>query len=192
MKAKNYFFSLFTALIICSLTSFGQDNGFEFEDGGNEPKPDIEHLVGLQMDIPDDFLATLAPNSILDSGSIGIDDNEEEETGIDTPIILDDEEEEGEIEKEEIVVRGDNGLDINEIHLFPNPAQDYINLRLEYDGVYTIEIYNLIGNALYKETFDYSGIDRNINLADLSTGIYLMSIQGENVAEIKKFAIKRN
>lgn len=77
-----------------------------------------------------------------------------------------------------------------EFKLFPNPAKDFITLKMptQSNGS-TIEIYNILGNNIksLKMTNDTFKID----ISDLANGIYLIRLRTDNGIAIKKF-VKQN
>lgn len=69
--------------------------------------------------------------------------------------------------------------------LYPNPANDYVQIRMEYASVSEarLEIYNIIGSQVYSEDIVF-GSDQNtatINIKDLKSGLYFVKlINGSN------------
>lgn len=83
---------------------------------------------------------------------------------------------------------GYNPLNINEkadnfiIKIYPNPASDYIYIENIKEKA-RIEIYNMSG--IIQLTTDANG-DSNINIRNLSDGLYLIKIQTDSNIAIKK------
>ncbi len=78
---------------------------------------------------------------------------------------------------------------ISEINtkIYPNPATDMIIVELPNAGIYQAEIYNVAGKLLLSNTIEQKS---EIKLSDLSSGIYLLKITGENFTVNKKFTKK--
>ena len=72
----------------------------------------------------------------------------------------------------------------NKIAIFPNPANDFINIQSNSEITKT-EIQDLNGRMITKENQNSENIVLNINL--LSKGIYLLKIENKNGILVKKF-----
>jgi len=81
------------------------------------------------------------------------------------------------------------------IELFPNPASDKINLKFKknLNSAVNIEIYNIYGQLIYSE--NKSNIHANelyqINLKNISNGIYTVKIKSENDQFSRKIVINK-
>ncbi|MBN2521597.1 MAG: T9SS type A sorting domain-containing protein, partial [Bacteroidales bacterium] len=68
--------------------------------------------------------------------------------------------------------------------IYPNPANEYINLKLYHDdfGKVDISIYDISGKLLLFQQFNKQGIEfeKNINLNNLSNGLYFIEISINN------------
>jgi len=73
--------------------------------------------------------------------------------------------------------------------LFPNPASDIVTLKIvNTDNTYmTLNIYNVIGTLVKSETLN----NRQINIRDLSNGVYMVSIKSKDFTETQKLIIQR-
>ena len=82
-------------------------------------------------------------------------------------------------------------LNKEELILFPNPANNYINIIYNsYDNSnFNIEIYDLPGNLLISQTV--SRKNYTVNIQNLKNGIYLIKIKNKKGVYVKKF-IKKN
>lgn len=71
------------------------------------------------------------------------------------------------------------GIDESEISsssiLFPNPANDYINITIEEKSAYTAELYDLNGKLLMVSESFKSNI--KLDLTDIESGIYILIIK---------------
>ena len=74
----------------------------------------------------------------------------------------------------------ENGL--NAVSLYPNPASDKLHLE-GIEGKHDIQIYNAIGMLV--KTSSLNG-DGEININDLSAGLYLLRINGHTMRFVKK------
>ncbi|WP_299016954.1 glycosyl hydrolase [uncultured Polaribacter sp.] len=68
------------------------------------------------------------------------------------------------------------------IQLFPNPTKDKISISSKTSTIQKVEIYSTLGKRVYETTNSF--ID--ISLKDISNGIYIVKIYGENVISLKK------
>lgn len=78
-----------------------------------------------------------------------------------------------------------------QIVLYPNPANDFIDLVVKYTRYNEIEIniYNLTGYLVKSEKI--YGTDTRIKIGDLGDGIYVMTIKSGNFCDNRKFIIQR-
>ena len=71
-----------------------------------------------------------------------------------------------------------------EVKLYPNPVRDILNIEIEND-IQSIEIYNIQGQKVL------SSNQKQINVSDLATGMYMVRIQDiDNNIATKKIVIK--
>ncbi|MBK7852844.1 MAG: T9SS type A sorting domain-containing protein [Bacteroidetes bacterium] len=80
----------------------------------------------------------------------------------------------------------DSDINQNTVSVFPNPTAGDINISLNNNktGLISVSIYSMAGNVQYKRSF--SGTDnQNILIekfeSDLSPGIYILNVMGENL-----------
>jgi hypothetical protein len=80
------------------------------------------------------------------------------------------------------------------INIFPNPAEDNIELRLEnnFNRNISIEIYNALGKNVKSMKLSGLSYNDNINIPidNLSSGIFFIRIYGENYSSTLKFIKK--
>jgi gingipain R len=83
-----------------------------------------------------------------------------------------------------VALTGDVGtsniLNSNEINVFPNPANTFINFQTSYI-INTIEIHDILGNKLLEQK------SNKINIATLPKGIYIATIRTNQGIAYKKF-----
>lgn len=81
-----------------------------------------------------------------------------------------------------------NEINHNIFEIYPNPANDVINIQpLDISQNYNLKIHNNIGQAIIQQKCE--GVYQ-LNVSDLSAGIYYISISNANVFETKKFVIE--
>lgn len=77
----------------------------------------------------------------------------------------------------------------NEILIYPNPAYDILNIKIpveSMDEYYEIEIYDVIGNLVYKQKPSLVQDQIKINISNFSKGVYMIKmIQGNNLFQRK-------
>jgi len=72
-----------------------------------------------------------------------------------------------------------------EIKMFPNPVNSELNIKWSSSQVKSIEVYNLLGIKL--ESLKPSGHSIVINTEGFPSGIYLVSLNGENYSQFIKY-----
>ena len=83
----------------------------------------------------------------------------------------------------------DNITLANSINLMPNPADNYIELRVNSNvEVKEAIVYNAFGQLI--QTVQLSENHARIDLSDMAAGMYFVRVNGEGVTAMKKF-IKR-
>ena len=76
---------------------------------------------------------------------------------------------------------------MNDVVLYPNPAQDFITLKLP-DGLQnsTVDIFNMQGRTM--KSFNIINNNRNqLDVSSLSSGVYFVHIQSDEMRFTKKF-----
>ena len=77
-----------------------------------------------------------------------------------------------------------------EFKLFPNPANDFITLKIPSDHMgSTVEIYNIQGKAV--KSMRMTNNNDKIDISDLANGLYLIRLQTMDGVTVKKF-VKKN
>ena len=82
----------------------------------------------------------------------------------------------------------------NELTLYPNPASNFVNIDFDLDSYQqvSLSIFNLKGQKVISKEITNRTIGQNhiqINIKDLSKGIYLVKLQTDNNSKIKKLII---
>ncbi len=78
------------------------------------------------------------------------------------------------------------GSDI--IHIYPNPANDFINIELPLDDYSSIAFIDMIGRTLFTESLDQRKVQ--IDISDLNKGTYILKINGSGLPSLKTLLIK--
>jgi hypothetical protein len=88
-----------------------------------------------------------------------------------------------------------NNLDVeilkkNTLKIFPNPTHDFINISLQNESLVNseIKIYNILADLIYSKnvTTEIS----NINVQNLSKGIYILSVEKNGAILRSKFTVQ--
>ncbi len=78
----------------------------------------------------------------------------------------------------------------NGVSLFPNPASDELNIRMA-DGIYKIEIFDLVGKSIFAERLFINHSAAKINVKILKDGIYLIKLKDSSGnINTSRFAVK--
>ena len=76
--------------------------------------------------------------------------------------------------------------EISSVTMFPNPAQNTLELTSEYSGNNKVQIISSLGQIVKEFSFESA---TTVDIEDLNAGVYLVKISGEN-AIIKKLVVK--
>jgi len=83
---------------------------------------------------------------------------------------------------------------INDLSAYPNPASDKLNIKFNTATAddFNITIYNVTGQAVYKETLNnFIGSYYNeISVNDFAQGVYLMQVKSSKGAATRKIVVK--
>jgi hypothetical protein len=84
-----------------------------------------------------------------------------------------------------------NNKNFQEVALFPDPAEDFINLKIPKVNSNCIEIsvFNLLGNIVQFEEYNLTNSDNelSININHLKSGVYLLMINDSKTIYKGKF-----
>jgi hypothetical protein len=69
------------------------------------------------------------------------------------------------------------------LNIFPNPATSMLTIQSPNEPINTIAITNILGQTVYSEQFAANSMEAEINVSNLSTGIYFVKINNE----VRKF-----
>ncbi|MCL2510880.1 MAG: C10 family peptidase [Bacteroidales bacterium] len=83
---------------------------------------------------------------------------------------------------------------INDLAIYPNPANDKLNVKFNTSTTdnFDIVIYNVVGQVVYKESLNnfLGGYSNEINIANFAQGIYLMQIKSSKGATTQKVVVQ--
>ena len=72
-----------------------------------------------------------------------------------------------------------------ESEIYPNPADDYINIQFESDSPLNFEIYDLNGRKILRKPVQFNSLNRfRINVSTLSQGVYIIYLVDNNNNEV--------
>ncbi len=80
------------------------------------------------------------------------------------------------------------GLDENNKELFslyPNPANDYVNISSQDAGNKNVAVYNVLGNQVINTT-----ITERLDISNLNSGVYIVKISQSGVSSTKKLIVR--
>jgi len=72
----------------------------------------------------------------------------------------------------------DNSADALKAEVYPVPAIDVLNISFSETGQYELALYSVDGRLVYSST--YNGTKTQIAVDGLETGVYILSVNGEN------------
>ena len=78
----------------------------------------------------------------------------------------------------------------NQIHCFPNPVEDKLNINFSNDNYYRISIYNALGEKVI-DTQNQKIQSLTIDLRNINSGIYIASFENKSGQRINKRIIKK-
>ena len=73
----------------------------------------------------------------------------------------------------------------NSLQIYPNPAKDILRLKSKSALIKTIEIYNVLGQKVYQSNYK-----ENIDISNLSSGLYIIKAIGNNSIALEKLIIQ--
>jgi PKD repeat protein len=79
------------------------------------------------------------------------------------------------------------------LNIFPNPTNGEFELQINYSGVVTIRVYNMLGVSVYEQEENASGkFTKSMDLNGMENGIYFISIQTDDKSYGKKIKLLNN
>jgi hypothetical protein len=86
--------------------------------------------------------------------------------------------------KNELITTGIDGQQDPEIVIYPNPATDKIIVQTNANKGFTVELSTMNGTLIYKSKIE--GTLHQINLSNLSNGVYFVTVKSDNYYHTRK------
>ena len=87
----------------------------------------------------------------------------------------------------------ENEITINNFEVYPNPVQDYLNVKMDISGEVTINVVTIMDTfgktILEKELTSYE-TDLLVDLRSLNTGLYLVVLKANDKKEVKRILVR--
>ncbi len=78
-----------------------------------------------------------------------------------------------------------------QLGIFPNPADRWVNISADYQGSVTIEIVDLVGSVRIRDEFSAAGkFNRPVNVENLPPGLYLVAVKHDGMQRTAKLRIR--
>jgi hypothetical protein len=79
----------------------------------------------------------------------------------------------------------------NNFALYPNPANDFIRVKYNFDNQADLIIYDITGKLVKRESLIEGQTDYTFSIADLKSGVYFYSVNnGKDIVSMKKLIKK--
>ena len=78
----------------------------------------------------------------------------------------------------------------NSLKVYPNPANDVLNVSFETSNAAEVSLSNIVGTKVYTSNAAFGSNKMAINTSGLSSGIYILNIATENGVVARKVTIK--
>lgn len=76
------------------------------------------------------------------------------------------------------------------VSVFPNPTSDDVTIKINnYSGSLEIQLFDLNGRMIVEKTINSFSIEEQVSLKGLSSGVYLLKLNGENISSTKKLIV---
>jgi len=75
---------------------------------------------------------------------------------------------------------------VNTINVYPNPANDIINIQMSHPVDGTISINNVLGQQVYEGKLSNANKTTQVSIGGLSQGVYLLKIESEEQTVVKR------
>jgi len=195
---KLTFICILSVLILASFNIVKAQNTIDLE---NLERPEVELIIGLSYPKNSEALILQLQNVIDNNDEYTLPTSEngimlDDESDITEDDILEDylddlqNEPGGEPDKEELVLERLKSPQSKIVSLYPNPAINFINVKVEDLQNYEIEVYDLIGNLVINDRIvNNYNTEYKLDTSNLQNGIYLMHIVSPLERIIKKFGI---
>jgi hypothetical protein len=79
----------------------------------------------------------------------------------------------------------------NALSVYPNPTTGNVNISLTNGGKYTVEVVDMVGNVVSREEVTVNSNEKlTRDFSNLTNGIYLLNVNGENFSKTTKLTIQ--
>lgn len=88
---------------------------------------------------------------------------------------------------------GISDFSFNNFSLWPNPANDFINIRLDANNTnnYAVELFDMLGRNIYSKLYPHSDtLTEQINVEKLSKGVYFVKVSQGDKYQTEKLIIE--
>ncbi|MFT7072266.1 T9SS type A sorting domain-containing protein [Patiriisocius sp. Uisw_017] len=82
-------------------------------------------------------------------------------------------------------VLGNQDIAANQFAVYPNPANDFVNITSKNRGTVEVSVYNILGKQIIA-----TQVTNRLNIASLSAGVYLLNISQNGTSTTKKLVVK--
>lgn len=91
----------------------------------------------------------------------------------------------------EAVATGISEQQLEAIAIYPNPAEDMINIRLsDVDEVIMVQMYGMDGRAVINEKFTNGEISLDLASRNVSAGLYILQVEAAGSKVIRKVVVR--
>jgi len=197
MKKITFLFSVVTLTIGC-ITFVNAQTTLNIE---NLSKPEVELIIGLNHPKNNnDIKLQLQNNNVkgdtddtstgMNGIMLGNNDSDLEDDILNEYLDNLGDETNGLPEKEELVLERLKNPQDNGVSLYPNPAVNFINVKVEELQNFEIEVYDFIGNMVIAQKVNHiENTEHRVDVSNLQNGVYLMYIVTNTERLIKKFGV---
>ena len=197
MKKITFLFSVVTLTIGC-ITFVNAQTTLNIE---NLSKPEVELIIGLNHPKNNnDIKLQLQNNNVkgdtddtstgMNGIMLGNNDGDLEDDILNEYLDNLGDETNGLPEKEELVLERLKNPQDNVVSIYPNPAVNFINVKVEELQNFEIEVYDFIGNMVIAEKVNHiENTKHRVDVSNLQNGVYLMYIVTNTDRIIKKFGV---
>jgi hypothetical protein len=88
------------------------------------------------------------------------------------------------------ILSGTTEIQKNQISIYPNPAKDELNIVSRTNSKLNIEIFDVAGASIYKESFVNQAVLK-IPLMNFANGVYFLKVNDGELTNIEKVLIQR-
>lgn len=76
------------------------------------------------------------------------------------------------------------------VSVFPNPTSDDVTIKINnYNGSLEIQLFDLNGRMILEKTIESFSTEEQVSIKGLSSGVYLLKLNGENISSTKKLIV---